>query len=254
MPKLPERKVGIVACSGEEKCEGTVSRLAALKVLEDLRPDDTVTICLPLFLAGGEGDRAFARFYPTIAVDGCAVRCAARATEKYSGKPAASIVVSDIVADCGLWPPAGRRRLNEDGLKAVAATAEQIAAQVDAFLGRRWSRRKGTFLPAADTGSPTPDTSIAVDVRQPVQAACACGSGIPVLKVRLNGDAVTLVAVPAIFEQFEAAGKQPSPETTAELLQQTRLYNAIADAEAEAYAAVLADAYAASCSGEATPA
>ena len=77
MVDLPKKKVGIVACSGEELPEGTVTRLAALKVLEQLRPADTVTICLPLFLAGGEGDRAFARFYPTIAVDGCefTLRC-----------------------------------------------------------------------------------------------------------------------------------------------------------------------------------
>lgn len=48
MPELPKKKVGIVACSGEEMAEGTVTRLAALKVLEQLRPSDTVTICLPL--------------------------------------------------------------------------------------------------------------------------------------------------------------------------------------------------------------
>jgi uncharacterized metal-binding protein len=107
MPELPQKKVGIVACSGEEIAEGTVTRLAALKVLEELRPQDTVTICLPLFLAGGEGDRAFARFYPTIAVDGCELRCAARATEEHSGKPAASIVVSDLVAEHGLEQPGG---------------------------------------------------------------------------------------------------------------------------------------------------
>ena len=61
MPELPKRKVGIVACSGEDLAEGTVTRLAALKVLEQLRPADTVTICLPLFLAGGEGDRSPAK-------------------------------------------------------------------------------------------------------------------------------------------------------------------------------------------------
>jgi uncharacterized metal-binding protein len=99
MPDLPQKKVGIVACSGEEMAKGTVTRLAALKVLEQLRPADTVTICLPLFLAGGEGDRAFARFYPTIAIDGCAKRCAAKATEQYSGKPAASVVVTDLVGE-----------------------------------------------------------------------------------------------------------------------------------------------------------
>ncbi len=58
MVDLPQKKVGIVACSGEDLAEGTVTRLAALKVLEQLRPSETVTICLPLFLAGGEGDRA----------------------------------------------------------------------------------------------------------------------------------------------------------------------------------------------------
>ena len=50
MPELPRKKVGIVSCSGEELAEGTVTRLAALKVLEQLCPEDTVTICLPLFL------------------------------------------------------------------------------------------------------------------------------------------------------------------------------------------------------------
>ena len=136
MLDLPKKKVGIVSCSGEELPEGTVTRLAALKVLEQLRPTDTVTICLPLFLAGGEGDRAFAKFYPTIAVDGCELRCAARATEMYSSKPAASIMVRDLVAENGLEQPEGRRRLNSAGLQAVDATAERMAALVDELLGQ----------------------------------------------------------------------------------------------------------------------
>ena len=102
-----------------------MTRLAALKVLEQLRPADTVTICLPLFLAGGEGDRAFAKFYPTIAIDGCDKRCAARGTEMYSGKPAASIVVTELVAERGLGKPEGKRHLNEAGQQAVEATAGQ---------------------------------------------------------------------------------------------------------------------------------
>ena len=109
MPSLPQRKVGIVACSGEELPEGTVTRLAALKVLEELRPNDTVTICLPLFLAGGEGDRAFAKFYPTIAVDGCEKRCSARAPEQYSHKPAVRLPVDDILAGRRLPRPQGLR-------------------------------------------------------------------------------------------------------------------------------------------------
>ncbi len=135
MPDLPQKKVGIVACSGEELPEGTVTRLAALKVLEQLRPAETVTICLPLFLAGGEGDRAFARFYPTVAVDGCELRCAARATEMYSGKPAASVVVTELCAQHDIEKPEGLRKLNPAGLQAVEVTAEKVAGLVDELLG-----------------------------------------------------------------------------------------------------------------------
>lgn len=111
--------------------EGTITRLAALKALEQLRPADTVTICLPLFLAGGEGDRAFAKFYPTIAVDGCDLRCAARATKMYSSEPAASVMVRELIKENGLGQPMGRRNLNSAGLQAVDVTAERIAALVD---------------------------------------------------------------------------------------------------------------------------
>jgi uncharacterized metal-binding protein len=131
MPNLPKRKVGLIACSGEELAEGTVTRRAVRKVLETLRPDDTVTLCLPLFLAGDAGERTFAQHYPTIAVDGCQKRCAALATEKYSAKPAASIVVSAIAADIGCGHIGTARRLNKDGNRLADAVAERIAAETD---------------------------------------------------------------------------------------------------------------------------
>lgn len=240
MPELPQKKVGIIACSGEEMAEGTVTRLAALKVLEEQRPDDTVTICLPLFLAGGEGDRAFARFYPTIAVDGCELRCAARATEQYSGKPAASVVVTDIVRERGLDQPAGRRRLNEAGQRAVTVTAERVAALVDELLDKQWSRRKGEFIE---------DASIPLAAASPPNSAagCACGSGIPVQVVTIAGKPVTLVALPPLMEQFRAAGKLPSPQVIEELLDQVALYNPVPPDDRPAYLEALAREYAAFC-------
>jgi uncharacterized metal-binding protein len=136
MPDLPRKKVGVIACSGEELPEGTVTRLAALRVLHELRPDDTVTICLPLFLAGGEGERNFARFYPTIAVDGCEKRCAFRGTEKYSHRPAAGIVVTELIATAGLEKPCGCRKLDAAGMQAVELTAQLIADTVDELQGK----------------------------------------------------------------------------------------------------------------------
>ncbi|GMQ77794.1 MAG: hypothetical protein BMS9Abin02_0283 [Anaerolineae bacterium] len=46
MPKLPHKKVGIVACSGEELDEGAVTRLAALRVLKKL-PGNTAWSPIP---------------------------------------------------------------------------------------------------------------------------------------------------------------------------------------------------------------
>ncbi|MBI5445080.1 MAG: hypothetical protein HY900_28195 [Deltaproteobacteria bacterium] len=127
-------KVGVVSCSGEELPEGTVSRLACREVLDGLRPHETVTICLPLFIAGGEEERRFAATFPTITVDGCEKRCAQRGTGKLSGKPARALVVSEILAERGLAVPTRRRNLEEEDRAAVHAVADEIAKTVDEVL------------------------------------------------------------------------------------------------------------------------
>ena len=92
-------KVGILSCSGEECLGGTISRLATRKVLEEMKMVDTVTLCLPLFNAGGTEERNFASVFPTISVDGCDKLCAKRSTEKYSGRINGSIDVSKIIGN-----------------------------------------------------------------------------------------------------------------------------------------------------------
>jgi hypothetical protein len=96
---MSELKVGIISCSGEECLGGTISRLATRKVLEELKMISTVTLCLPLYLAGGEEERNFAKVFPSIAVDGCDKLCAKRSTEKYSGKISGSVDVSKIIGN-----------------------------------------------------------------------------------------------------------------------------------------------------------
>jgi uncharacterized metal-binding protein len=221
MPDLPERKVGIVACSGEELAVGTVSRLAALKVLHELRPGKTVTICLPLFLAGGEGDREFARFHPTITVDGCELRCAARGTEMYSGRPTASLVVGELAAANGLETIDGRRNLNDAGRKAVALTAERLTALVDQVLA-----------------NPTSKTLVTISAPPPKEApkpvGCSCGSGIPVQKIMIDGQRVELLALPLIFANFRERGREPSVAAD-ELLASVAVYNSIPEQSKTVY-------------------
>ncbi len=232
MPELPKKKVGIIACSGEEIPEGTVTRLAGLKVLESLRARETVTICLPLFLAGGEGDRAFARFYPTIAVDGCEKRCAARGTEMYSGKPAVSILVGDSVpADSSALGSA--RQLNETGMQVVRDVADRIARHVDQLLDFTWDRRSG--LP--------PDRFKPPQESKPPSTTCSCGSGIPAQTLQVAGRDVTFFALPLIFAQFREAGKLPNDSTKTELMQTVRIYNSIPEEEEAAYTQAIVQEY-----------
>lgn len=134
-------KIGVVSCSGECCVEGTISRVATRLVLEKLRPDNTVTICLPLFLSGEAGERMFAKHFPTIAVDGCEKRCAKKAVEKYSGKAEDSIVVSDLLKEWNEEKQTSRRELDEKGLKAASRVAEQVAAVMDdLFASGGWRR------------------------------------------------------------------------------------------------------------------
>ena len=226
MPDLPQKKVGLVACSGEEMAAGTVTRLATLKVLEELRPDETVTICLPLFLAGGEGDRAFARFHPTIAIDGCDKRCAARGTAMYSGEPAASVVVSELVPDYQDPALGSARQLNAEGRRAVERVAEQVAEKVGELLGKR-------------AGKP------AVETEQPQKVAtCACGSGIPVQQLQVGDQDVTFLALPLIFKKFKDDGKLPEDGTAAELMRMVEIYNPIPEVQEERYTQAVMRAYA----------
>lgn len=236
MPNLPKRKVGVVACSGEELPAGTVTRLAALKVLEELRPAETVTICLPLFLAGGEGDRAFAKFYPTIAVDGCAKRCAARATELYSNKPAASIVVDDILAQHDLPAPRGLRRLAPESQPVVDALADAIAAEVDHLMAVRWSRTEGAILDL----TPAPQETVST-------TGCACGSGIPMTTVAVAGRAVQILALEPILELAYNQGLRANGALPGEVMQTVQVYNPIPAGEEELYAEALALAWQAYC-------
>lgn len=127
-------KVGIIPCNGEEICEGTLTRFACRKVLDTLRPNDTVTICLPLFIAGDKGEQNFAKTFPTITVDGCEKLCSAKSTEKLSGKPRHSIVISELLKKHVIPPPRSRRTLEEKDQAAIDLVAEEIASRVDEIL------------------------------------------------------------------------------------------------------------------------
>ena len=240
MPKLPERKVGLIACSGEELPEGTVSREAALRVLERLRPGQTVTLCLPLFLAGEERERAFARFFPTIAIDGCEKRCAARATEMYSARPAVSVVVSELRERLGLDPPKSVRGPDAAREVLALALADLLAGEVDRLLKRAPAASSDAERQAAGTRA----DGGAPEALEEAEAACSCVSAIPVQSVEVDGRAVSLVALPAIFALLREEGRHPAEDATADaLMEQVRIYNPLPTESEAALRRALLSAY-----------
>jgi uncharacterized metal-binding protein len=127
-------KAGIISCSGEAIPEGTIARLATRKVLETLRPGKAVTVCLPLFLAGEEGERNFAKTHPTIAVDGCEKQCARWGTENHSGPISGALIVSDILGTKVSGCSRSSRCASQVDKDGVSAVAEKIANEIDRVL------------------------------------------------------------------------------------------------------------------------
>jgi len=127
--KIKSRKIGLISCSGEDLPEGTISRVATRRVLEDR--DDVVTICLPLFLAGGQEERDFAKENPCVTVDGCEKRCAAVGVKKYGGVDAkSSIVISDIVKESKLSKPLSRSKILSQDEKLVREVMSTINQEI----------------------------------------------------------------------------------------------------------------------------
>jgi uncharacterized metal-binding protein len=215
-------KVGIISCSGEEIPEGTISRLATRRVLELMRPGNTVTICLPLFLAGNEAEREFAGKHPTITVDGCDKLCAKNGTEKHSGSVDAALVVSEILGgDCCCARSVKDR--SESDKEAVWLVSEEIAKAVDEALAVY-----GGCCDSEDAGD---------------NAACACSKPIPGIDVQINGNPVTIDGLALIFNHLTETGLAADDLCGDKLLETVGIYHQIEPEDEEHYKSALITAY-----------
>jgi uncharacterized metal-binding protein len=123
-------KVGLISCSGEGLSEGMISRVATRRILEER--DDVVTICLPLFLAGGKEERDFAKNNPCITVDGCSKMCGAKGVKMYAKvHPKSSIVISEIMEKEKHSKPISKSRIEPEDAKLVQETMRIINKEVD---------------------------------------------------------------------------------------------------------------------------
>jgi len=125
------RKVTIVPCSGIGKTYGTVSRLAAYEVVEDLRPDSAQLVPLSLLVLGDEDTRATLQGSQTVTIDGCKLACARKMVAECGGVVAQDFAVLDVYRRYKQFKPDGIAELNEGGQKLARALAEEVAQVVD---------------------------------------------------------------------------------------------------------------------------
>ena len=199
MPELPQKKVGIVACSGEELAEGTVTRLAALKSWKSCaRAIPSPSACRSSWQAVKATAPLpnFTRPSPSMAAKNAAPIAARKSIP--INRPEVSWSQTWLPKH-SLEKPEGKRKLNEAGLQVVDVVASRLPS--------RWMCCWEGLEPA----------------RRKIYAARASGEatgrsrGNLLMRFRdsnsdnsVNGQEMTMVALPLIFQNFHEAKKAPS--------------------------------------------
>ena len=95
--------------------------------------------------------------------------------------------------------------------------------------------------PFIDVSSVTTVTTS--DMGAPKESTCACGSGIPVQTVEVDGQRVVLSALPLIFRNFRESGRAASEPLADELLEAVKIYNPLPAGMDDRYRATLLREY-----------
>jgi len=128
-----EEKVAIVACAGMDKPLGSVARACAFKVVDDLKPEDSVLVCIPPLVAGIKPHSEWIKKYPVITIDGCPERCATKIVAKNGGKIRGRVFIPQSVQKHGLKPKASAE-IGFDGEKLAEKIADETALLIGKIL------------------------------------------------------------------------------------------------------------------------
>lgn len=126
-----QERVMILPCSGIGKAYGSVGREAIYRVLEDLRPRETQTVCLALLTLGDEDAQVRVQNARVITIDGCPFQCARVNVEYAGGANAAVFRVFDVYRAHKELKVRSVSELGENGEKMAELLADEIATKVD---------------------------------------------------------------------------------------------------------------------------
>jgi uncharacterized metal-binding protein len=108
--------------------------MAAYRVTEDDRPEQTRLVPLALLVMGDEESGRIVAENPAITIDGCAQACATKMVQQSGGRVVRECSVMNAVRRHRDLKPQGIAELNEDGEKLADALALEIDAEIDALI------------------------------------------------------------------------------------------------------------------------
>ena len=126
MSEKKRSKYIIIPCSGIGKALGTITRRATYIVTEEMLPNDTDSICLPLLTIKDEETVRKIRQNPCITVDGCVAQCAKKNVEHHQGKLKGSIKILDVIKENPKLKSGTVLDIGPDGEKLARKAAEKL--------------------------------------------------------------------------------------------------------------------------------
>ena len=135
MAESTNGKVLVIPCSGIGKVHGLIAREATYRVVDDLEPQASETLCLALLVKGDEEAMTAVRTRPCITIDGCPKLCSYKNVELAGGRVAESVRVVDAFKGHKGAQPGTATELEEDGWITTEEIAQRIAARVRELRG-----------------------------------------------------------------------------------------------------------------------
>lgn len=123
-------KIKVIPCSGMGKVFGLASREAALKVVKDLCPEQSETMCLAYLMTDDEKANHQISGCNCITLDGCPKMCAAKNVSEAGGIVKEEYRVVDAFRKHRGAKPGTATALTDEGWQIVDELADEIASKV----------------------------------------------------------------------------------------------------------------------------
>lgn len=123
-------KIKVIPCSGMGKVYGLVARESVLKVVQELCPNESNTVCLAYIVTGDQEAKELIEGEKCITLDGCPKMCAAINAELAGGIVTDKVRVIDSFRKHKGAQAGTATELTEEGWLIVDEIAGEIAEKV----------------------------------------------------------------------------------------------------------------------------